>query len=92
MEKDRIFFGKMGITNTQANYIANLAKENYQSVETALNKLCFYSTTLGLIGSSERSMLLSARPLLIKLDSAAAVAANAQQLPPYWLFSSVTYP
>lgn len=57
MEKDRIFFGKMGITNTQANYIANLAKENYQSVETALNKLCFYSTTLGLIGSSERSVL-----------------------------------
>ena len=57
MEKDKVFFGEKGITNTQANYVANLAKENYQSIETSLGKLCFYSTTLGLIGSPEQSLL-----------------------------------
>lgn len=57
MEKDNIFFGENGITNTQANYIANLAKETYQTYENKLFVMSFYSETLNLIGTANQSLL-----------------------------------
>jgi hypothetical protein len=57
MEKDLIFFGNSGLTNTSANYIANLAKELYNSIEKELNNIVFYTTTVKLIGSKEESLI-----------------------------------
>lgn len=57
MKKDLIFFGDSGLTNTSANYIANLAKELYNSIEKELNNIVFYTTTVKLIGSKEESLI-----------------------------------
>lgn len=57
MEKDKIFFGAEGITTTSASHIANLAKEAYQSLESKLNSAVFYTTEIGILGSSESNTL-----------------------------------
>ena len=57
MEKDKIFFGAEGITTTSANHIANLAKEAYQSLESKLNSAVFYTTEIGILGSSASNTL-----------------------------------
>lgn len=46
MKKDMIFFSESGITSTSANHIANLAKEAYESIESALENIQFYETTV----------------------------------------------
>jgi hypothetical protein len=53
MKKDEIFFGDNGLTSTSANFVANLAKEMYTGIETELNHLHFYSTTVGLISGGQ---------------------------------------
>lgn len=53
MKKDEIFFGENGLTSTSANFNANLAKEMYQGLESELNNLHFYSTTVGLISGGQ---------------------------------------
>lgn len=57
MEKDKIFFGESGLTSTSANFIANVAKELYQQMESELDNICFYTTTVKLIGNSDISVL-----------------------------------
>lgn len=57
MEKDKIFFGAEGLTTTSANHIANLAKEAYQSLESKLNTAVFYTTEIGILGSSASNTL-----------------------------------
>lgn len=57
MEKDLIFFGEVELTSTSANFIANLAKEKYSTLEDALNGITFYTTKVRLIGSSEESLI-----------------------------------
>ena len=57
MEKDKIFFGTEGLTTTSANHIANLAKEAYQSLESKLNSAVFYTTEIGILGSSASNTL-----------------------------------
>lgn len=57
MEKDKIFFGAEGLTTTSANHIANLAKEAYQSLESKLNSAVFYTTEIGILGSSASNTL-----------------------------------
>lgn len=57
MEKDKIFFGEEGLTTTSANHIANLAKEAYQSLESKLNTAVFYTTKIGILGSSNTNTL-----------------------------------
>lgn len=59
MQKDLVFFRKEGeqgvaLTSTSANYIANLAKEYIQSMESDLNNICFTDTTVGLINSDSK--------------------------------------
>ena len=57
MEKDKIFFGKVGLTSTSANYTANLSKELYKALETKLDKMVLYTTNVRLIGSSDDSLI-----------------------------------
>lgn len=57
MEKDKIFFGEQGLTSTSANYIANMCKELYRSLETDLQNVVFYTTKASLLGSSEKSLI-----------------------------------
>ena len=57
MKKDEIFFGAEGLTTTSANHIANLAKEAYQSLESKLNTAVFYTTEIGILGSSASNTL-----------------------------------
>ena len=56
MQKDLVFFKKnseedVAITSTSANYIANLAKEYIQGVETHLNSVSFFNVEVALVGS-----------------------------------------
>lgn len=60
MENDLIFFttnGK-GLTSTSANHIANLAKEMILNVETSLEKMELYSTSVALIGDDKQNLLV----------------------------------
>lgn len=57
MQKDLIFFGESGLTQTSANFVANLAKEQYSNDEKFLNNMVFYSTTVKLIGTSDESLV-----------------------------------
>lgn len=57
MEKDKIFFSSNGLTTTSANHVANLCKEAYKDMESALNNAAFYTTTIGLLGSSSTNIL-----------------------------------
>ena len=57
MEKDKIFFGESGLTTTSSNYIANLCKEAYTSLEKQLSNIVLYTTNLKLLGSNEETLL-----------------------------------
>lgn len=59
MKKDMIFFsvdGK-GLTSTSANHVANMAKEMIRDLQTSLEELTLYSTTVTLIGGGEPNVL-----------------------------------
>ena len=59
MKKDMIFFdtdGK-GLTSTSANHVANLAKEMISEIETTLNEMTLYSTSVTLISGKEPNIL-----------------------------------
>lgn len=59
------FFGEKGLTSTSANYIANLAKEAYEKLETKLNSTSFIRETITVIGSTaETNVKLSQKNLL----------------------------
>lgn len=53
MQKDRIFLGEKGLTETSANFIANLAKEAYKSADEELSYLKLTTTDVGLLSSEE---------------------------------------
>lgn len=59
MEKDMIFFSKdgNGLTSTSANHVANLAKEMIRGLESSLDTLTLYSTSVSLIGSDKADQL-----------------------------------
>ncbi|MDO4320858.1 MAG: hypothetical protein Q4C34_09830 [Bacteroidales bacterium] len=59
MKKDMIFFstdGK-GLTSTSANHIANLAKEMVRGIESSLDSMLLYTTSVALIGSDSEKTL-----------------------------------
>ena len=53
MNKNQIFFSQdnQGLSSTSANYIANLAKEAYASVDEMLNNINFYDVRVKLLDS-----------------------------------------
>lgn len=59
MDKDMIFFATdgQGLTSTSANHVANLAKEMIRGLESSLDSLTLYSTSVSLIGSETSDML-----------------------------------
>ena len=61
MKKDMIFLGESGLTSTSANFACNVAKELYQQMESELENVCFYTTTVKLIGNSDISVLREGR-------------------------------
>ena len=52
-DTNKIFFGTEGLTQTSANYVANLAKEKVKALQTKLGGLCITDTFVSLIGSRE---------------------------------------
>lgn len=52
-----VYFDKEGLTSTSANHIANMAKELVQDLESQLQNVEFYKTTINLIGDSNVSIL-----------------------------------
>lgn len=65
MKKDLIFFTGdteyqgIKLTMTSANHIANMAKEYYMQKEKILQSMQFYSTSVSIIGSSEKHVIES---------------------------------
>lgn len=62
MQKDLVFFKKEGeegvaLTSTSANYIANMAKEYIQGVETVLNNVSFLDVEVALIGANGSNII-----------------------------------
>lgn len=59
MKKDTIFFSEdgKGLTSTSANHVANLAKEMISDIETSLEEMSLYSTTVTLIGGKDPNIL-----------------------------------
>lgn len=55
MKQDFIYFGENGMTSTHANYIANIAKEVIQSTKAELEHLRFYSTSMTLLGGTNKT-------------------------------------
>jgi hypothetical protein len=49
-----VFFGESGLTSTSANYIANKAKEHYESLETDLKNIKFINADIQLITADTR--------------------------------------
>lgn len=52
-----IFFAANGLTTTSANHIANLCKEAYKDIESTLSSATFYTTSIGLLGTSTTNLL-----------------------------------
>ncbi len=59
MTQKLIFFtaDRKGLTSTSADHIANMAKEMVRSLQTSLNDLTFYSTSISLIGTQDKEVL-----------------------------------
>ena len=57
MEKDKIFFAENGLTTTSANYLANIAKESYQTLEKTLENVTFITKEVSLLGASKTDLL-----------------------------------
>lgn len=55
--ENKVFFSPEGITTTSANYISNIAKEAYMNLEVEINNVCFYTTKVSLMGSSDEKIL-----------------------------------
>ena len=80
MEKDKIFFGESGLTQTSANHIANMAKELYSTAESVLDNMTFYTTTLSLIGSPEERLIKQGLGSLDNIPETMASIAELKSL------------
>lgn len=60
MDKNQIFFSQdgQGLSSTSANFVANNAKEAYQNIDSILENIQFYETTIKLLDSNAEAYLL----------------------------------
>ena len=58
------YFSNEGMTSTTANYYANIAKELQNAALERLNSVKFYSTSIAVIGSSEKQLMSEGNPCL----------------------------
>lgn len=77
-----IFFDKEGLTTTSANHIANMAKEAYRVLEFQLKDAVFFTTCIGLLGSTNSSTLKEGvdNSFLANLDKALTAVAKYKSL------------
>lgn len=54
---NNVYFGEKGITSTEGNYLANVAKEKIQSLVDKLDNIKLYETKVSVIGSSQQQLL-----------------------------------
>lgn len=52
-----VYFNENGITSTEANFLANIAKELQQSATERLSNIKFYNTYVAVIGSNEKQLM-----------------------------------
>jgi hypothetical protein len=52
-----VYFSNEGLTSTTANYYANIAKELQMAAQERLNHVQLYSTSVSVIGSSEKQLM-----------------------------------
>ena len=53
---ENVFFGENGLTSTSANFIANQAKEQVESLKEYLDTTSFMDSTMELIGSNQETV------------------------------------
>jgi hypothetical protein len=54
---NNVYFSNEGLTSTTANYYANIAKELQMAAQERLNHVQLYSTSVSVIGSSEKQLM-----------------------------------
>lgn len=54
---NNVYFSNEGLTSTTANYYANIAKELQMAAQERLNHVQMYSTSVAVIGSSEKQLM-----------------------------------
>lgn len=54
---NNVYFSNEGLTSTTANYYANIAKELQMAAQERLNHVQMYSTSVSVIGSSEKQLM-----------------------------------
>lgn len=80
MEKDMIFFGKEGITDTKANHIADLAKLSYTESEYYINSISFVSESVETINGDKHKELVFGTISLSDIDSTIERIGNLKSL------------
>lgn len=72
------FFSEDGISSTSANFIANMAKEQMQTIKSTLNNVTFLNVTVQLLGDTPTSVRAGAKEVSTisqKLDTLAKYTA-----------------
>lgn len=54
---NNVYFGEKGLTSTEGNFYANLAKEMQQSAIERLNNVKFIETSVAVIGSNDKQIM-----------------------------------
>jgi hypothetical protein len=57
IEETKVFFGENGITATSARHLANRVKEEIRSIESKMNNVSFYDTSVELLDSTVEKTL-----------------------------------
>ena len=52
-----VYFGPSGITSTEGNHLANIAKELQNAATERLNSVKFFNTSVAVIGSSDKQIM-----------------------------------
>lgn len=54
---NNVYFGKDGLTSTEANFLANVAKECIQTLQEYVDSVKFTKTSVSIIGSSDEKVI-----------------------------------
>lgn len=76
---NNVYFGTDGMTSTESNFMANIARELTERANNKLNSVRFYNTRVAIIGSSDKQLMHSGINSLdfIESDLEAVAQMNA---------------
>lgn len=74
---NNVYFGPSGITSTEGNHLANIAKEMIKCTEKKLYGVKFYQTSISAIGSSARQLMSQGSSDISFIDDALREIAEA---------------